>query len=156
MPIGPRTTRPRTSNLHNSDWFIILKEGLKHKYMSLKQFTYNRVSIHRPSHWLTQWQMTHWHWRIDWLSHWLVCWLAGWETDNRIQYAQIYVNCSDAFYILRRKVVRRAYTIFCANGPKKCANHVPLLFRAVRFPFCRQTDWMSYWFISEWLISFST
>ena len=44
--------------------------------------------------------------------------------------ARVFVNCADEFHTLRCRVVRCIYMIFFAcTVEKKCATHVPLLFR---------------------------
>ena len=49
--------------------------------------------------------------------------------------ARAYVNFANEFHTLKRRVVRRAYTVFffCAHGWKKCATYVPLSFSAISF-----------------------
>ena len=48
--------------------------------------------------------------------------------------SRVDVNCADKFHTLRRRVVRRVYTIFLRSRSKKCVIHLPLLFGAIIFP----------------------
>ena len=49
--------------------------------------------------------------------------------------SRVDVNCADKFHTLRRRVVRRVYTIFLRSRSKKCVIHVPLLFGVIIFPY---------------------
>ena len=65
--------------------------------------------------------------------------------------ARVYVNGADEFHILRRRAVRRVYTIFPRS--KKCATHVPLLFSARSFlcsALLSETKNFLVWKSGEW------
>ena len=65
--------------------------------------------------------------------------------------ARVYVNGADEFHTLRRRAVRRVYTIFPRS--KKCATHVPLLFSARSFlcsALLSETKNFLVWKSGEW------